>query len=316
MTQTVAGLAILVGFASITWVAWLANKQQMRPNVVRLLALLSALGLLTMAFLDWPLDEYSDFFDDHGLVTSLLSSMLLVGLGLFAYEYSELVEQKRLDESITGAGVGGIVDHMIDVEVALSLVSADRPPVELGFPDFDAQDRPLRWLRADRARLSRNAPLDQRHRDPRTLPVALPPIAGDTSWRDALVDEAIRRLLAAIRDWAPVINTSRNGKRVLVAIAELRKDLMELSVVLHTDEAEALRLMLSLRQRARLLAYFFEDQSGARPLRPEVLTTFEPVQPSDGGRLVWSADHGSERMFGAEWRHRLDEADGLLRQAP
>ena len=84
-------------------------------------------------------------------------------------------------------------------------------------------------------------------------------------WRHDLIDQCIRRLLVALRDWTPIIATSRNGTRVLVAIAELRKDLVELEATWATTAQVSEPLVVSLRARARLLAYFLELKSGADP---------------------------------------------------
>ena len=86
----------------------------------------------------------------------------------------------------------------------------------------------------------------------------------------------------ALRDWTPIIATSRNGTRVLVAIAELRKDLVELEAHLGDDDHVVEPLLVSLRARARLLAYFLELKSGADPLRPEVLDRFDPLPVTPG----------------------------------
>ena len=125
------------------------------------------------------------------------------------------------------------------------------------------------------------------------------------------MDQCIRRLLVAIRDWAPIITTSRNGTRVLVALAELRKDLVELDATLGRDAAAALPLLVSLRARARLLAYFLELKSGAVPMRPEVLDGFAPLDATPGA-LEWAADSSGRDLFGAEWTKDLAQATAAL----
>lgn len=149
-----------------------------------------------------------------------------------------------------------------------------------------------------------------RELDPRTWPAVLPPVE-DPAWRLEVVDQCIRRLLTAIRDWGAVINTSRNGTRVLIAIGELRKDLMELATLLPHDDRDALPLMVSLRQRVRLLSAFLEELSGAEPWRPEILITFDPVPPH--GELEWAADAAGRDLFLANWRETLSETESLLR---
>ena len=114
-----------------------------------------------------------------------------------------------------------------------------------------------------------------------------------------------------LRDWTPVISTSRNGTRVLVAIAELRKDLVELEAHLGDDRQVVEPLLASLRARTRLLAYFLEVKSGADPLRQEVLADFEPLSLAPGA-LEWAADPSGRDLFGAEWNKDLGAATQAL----
>jgi hypothetical protein len=234
---------------------------------------------------------------------------LLFGVGLLSYEAGQLRAQERLDESVTAAGLGGIVDHLVDVEVGLALLSSATPPEDHGWPSGWRPGRPLEWLRQHRDRLFRDR--EPRDADPRTWPVALPDLEPGQDWRHLLVDQCIRRLLVAIRDWAPIITTSRNGTRVLVALAELRKDLVELDAALGRDPAAALPLLQSLRARARLLAYFLELKSGAVPMRPEVLDGFAPLEATPGA-LEWAADSSGRDLFGAEWTKDLEHATTAL----
>ena len=115
----------------------------------------------------------------------------------------------------------------------------------------------------------------------------------------------------ALRDWTPIIATSRNGTRVLVAIAELRKDLVELDARLGEDREVVEALLVSLRARTRLLAYFLELKSGADPIRAEVLDSFDPL-PATPESLEWAADPSGRDLFGAEWNKDLRIATEAL----
>ena len=205
--------------------------------------------------------------------------------------------------------MGGIVDKLIDVDVALGLVCSGEDPRASGWTDYSTTGRPLRWIRQHRDRLADRAG-HSRDEDPRTWPARLPPTA-DAAWRVDLVDQCIRRLLTAIRDWSPVINTSRNGTQVLIAIAELRKDLMALDTRLTGEGQDPLPLLVSLRQRVRLLSAFLEVLSGAVPPRPEILLTFDPVQPE--GELEWAADPRARDLFEGGWRATLAATERQLR---
>ncbi len=291
-----------------------ARKQQLTARAAALLAGGCALLLMLLIATDWPLTDWPSpevnrFWDEHGILTGTLHSILLLGVGLLSYEAGQLREQERLDESVTAAGLGGIVDHVVDTEVGLAFLSSSEPPDAHGWSW--APGKPLQWLRQGRERLHRNA--SDRSGDPRTWPVSLPP-TDDPEWRKELVDQCIRRLLVALRDWTPVIATSRNGTRVLVAIAELRKDLVELEAHLRDDASQVEPLLASLRARARLLAYFLELKSGADPLRPEVLVSFEPL-PVSPDAVEWAADPSGRDLFGAEWTKDLNAAGEALKRA-
>ncbi len=290
-----------------------ARKQQLTARTATICAAVCGILLMLQIATDWPLTDWpspaiNQFWDDHGVVSGTLHSVLLFGVGLLSYEAGQLRAQERLDESVTAAGLGGIVDHVVDVEVGVALLSSPTPPDTHGWSETWSRGRPLEWLRQHRERLSRRA--TDRDLDPRNWPATLPETAS-SEWRPLLIDQCIRRLLVVVRDWTPVISTSRNGTRVLVAIAELRKDLVELEAHLGDDREVVEALLVSLRARARLLAYFLELKSGADPLRPEVLETFVPL-PATPESLEWAADPSGRDLFGAEWTKDLQAATRAL----
>lgn len=92
---------------------------------------------------------------DHSVLASLLSSLLLVGLVFMVYEQSERKHQEQLTVGLSGAGAGGLVDHLVDAEVALALVTLPEPPetVTSGWSGWAAPGKPLRWLRESREAL-------------------------------------------------------------------------------------------------------------------------------------------------------------------
>ena len=291
-----------------------ARKQQLTARGAALFAGACAVLLLMLIATDWPLTDWPSpeinaFWDEHGVLSGTVQSVLLFGVGLLSYEAGQLRAQERLDESVTAAGLGGIVDHVVDVEVGLAFLSSPEPPEAHGW--FWSPGKPLQWLRQGRDRLSRSAP--DRSGDPRIWQATLPE-TDIPGWRKELVDQCIRRLLVVIRDWTPVIATSRNGTRVLVAVAELRKDLVELEANLDGDRQVVEAMLVSLRARARLLAYFLELKSGADPLRPEVLESFAPL-PVTPESLEWAADPSGRDLFGAEWTKDLEAATQALNRA-
>jgi len=291
-----------------------ARKQQLTARTAALFAGACAVLLMLLIATDWPLTDWptpalNQFWDEHGVLSGIIQSVLLFGVGLLSYESGQLRAQERLDESVTAAGLGGIVDHVVDTEVGLAFLSSPEPPDAHGWTW--SAGKPLQWLRQGRDRLHRHAA--DRTGDPRTWPATLPETA-DPEWRKELVDQCIRRLLVALRDWTPIIATSRNGTRVLVAIAELRKDLVELEAHLGDDRQVVEPLLVSLRARARLLAYFLEQKSGADPMRPEVLDGFDPLAATPES-LEWAADPSGRDLFGAEWTKDLQAATQALTRA-
>ena len=292
-----------IGIAVGVWrLADRARKQQLTARSAALFAGGCAVLLLMLIATDWPLTDWptpeiNAFWDEHGVLSGTVQSVLLFGVGLLSYEAGQLRAQERLDESVTAAGLGGIVDHVVDAEVGLAFLSSPQPPDAHGW--VWSPGKPLQWLRQGRDRLSRSAP--DRTGDPRTWPATLPE-TDEPGWRKELVDQCIRRLLVVIRDWTPVIATSRNGTRVLVAVAELRKDLVELEAHLDGDRQVVEPMLVSLRSRARLLAYFLELKSGADPLRPEVL---DQLRPAAGDARVLGV--GGRPVGARPVRRRVDQ---------
>ncbi|WP_028650306.1 hypothetical protein [Nocardioides halotolerans] len=304
LLTTVVVVVAAFAFAAI---GFLVKERRLPRPWPAVLAAACGAALLVQLVTDWPFP--TGFWADHGVVTSVLSSVLLLGVAYLVYEDRELRIQDRLDASLTAAGVGGIVDKLVDVDVALGLVCGAEDPRASGWTDYSSTGRPLRWLRQHPERLvARDGrPADD---DPRGWAARLP-ATPDPAWRVDLVDQCIRRLLTAIRDWSPVINTSRNGTQVLIAIAELRKDLMVLAARLTDDAHDPLPLLTSLRQRVRLLSAFLEALSGAVPPRPEILQTFDPMQPA--GELAWTADPKARDLFQTGWRRLLADTERQLR---
>ena len=110
-----------------------ARKQQLTARTAALFAGACAVLLMLLIATDWPLTDWptpaiNEFWDEHGLLTGTVQSVLLFGVGLLSYESGQLRAQERLDESVTAAGLGGIVDHVVDAEVGLAFLSSPEPP--------------------------------------------------------------------------------------------------------------------------------------------------------------------------------------------
>lgn len=309
-SEAVLVLAVLGAAAALGTLVYLAREQLIPRVWLRFLTVICAVALVLMLLSDWPFEALADFWADHSVVSGLLSTILLVALGFLAFEDSERRRQERLDSGLTAAGLSGVVDHLVDVEVVLSLLSRESPPSYDGWEAWcDPAGKPLRWLRHRRERLfvsSESWPAE----DPRLLEATLPSLGGTQTWRSQLIDQAVRRLSAALRDWSPVIGVSRNGRVMLVAIASVRKDLMRLSNDLdHGRVDHGAQLLLALRLRCRLLAYYFERQSESYPPRPEILSSFVPLSTPNGKASLLGADQSG---LSREWRQALEVARAEL----
>lgn len=312
MSVGVILVAVLLG-----GIVWLLREGHVPPRLVRVLSAICGVGLILMLITDWPTDSLNLFWADHSVLAGIGSTLLLVGIPYLLWESSESKQQERLAAGLSGAGLGGIVDHVVDTEVALALLSRGTPPERVA---WNAPDKPLKWLRGMRDQLRRLDTGQPGDSDPRALPVYLPNT--ENGWRITLTDQALRRLLAAMRDWSPLIGRSNDGTTALIVLSEIRKDLMELVHDLEerrTGKAEV--LIVSLRQRLRILAYFFEDLSrnstgtdteqADTPFRPEVLLGMWPLPPVDDG-FTWAADQEAIPDFSRIWRGRLAKVIGTL----
>ena len=107
-------------------------------------------------------------------------------------------------------------------------------------------------------------------------------------WGQELIDQAIRRLLAAMRDWASLVGASEDGTAALLLLSKMRSALMDLhdqypsydgEDVPKDQRRQAAAQLVSLRARLRILASYFEAWSGATKPRPEVLGHAAPLPP-------------------------------------
>lgn len=128
--MTISGIAIVIVCAALLLAVVAAiqfGKLERRWQLS--LAVLCGLALLVVVVVtDWPLGVLAKFWADHSVVSAVLSTLLLVGVGVLAFEAHDRRIQGELDENVTAAGMGGVVDHVVDVEVALALAAAPLQP--------------------------------------------------------------------------------------------------------------------------------------------------------------------------------------------
>ena len=302
----VLGASVLLGL-----VIMLAREGRIRSRYLGALAVVCSIGLLAMLITDWPSEVLARFWADHSVVAGVLSTVLMLGIGFLVFEVRDVNAQEALDNSLTAAGFGGLVDHVVDVEVAMALVAAGSPPDHLWRRKRSKTDRPLRWLRTSRSQLARSTAGGPAPTDPRSRIDSEWPLSGKAEpWRIELVNQCVRRLLAGIRDWAPVVGRSRSGVNALITFAELRNRLLEIETCLRNgDFVAADELVRDVRRRCRVLAYTLEQSSGAKPHRAAVLQTLEPF-----GSTPHTPAGRAARLFRNDWVVQLESAEADLQK--
>lgn len=308
MADLALSLAITAAACAIGLIVHRIRNDRFPAWAVWMTTAFCAIGWLSMLLTDWPLETLDGFWSRHSVLASTISSMLLVGVVFLVYERSEKHRQSQLEDGISGAGAGGIVDHLVDVEVALALLSAPVSPAEYA-PDhwatWDSPNKPLKWLREGRTEMlgthdaSAAAPLDPRRL--RVTPDMVP-----NPWGCELIDQSIRRLLAAMRDWSSLIGSSTKGTLVLLALSQLRTDLMRLhEKYRRASDPEIARNVFELRAQLRVLAIYCEDWSGAPHPRAEVLPDARSLVPTPpGARRMFD---NSDRSLRHDLANRADQ---------
>jgi len=273
------GLVFIGASYGLFWVRrWIrstpANKSQDVP--LRAAALVCLVLFIVVNLSDWPGTVLADFWAQHAILSATASTLPLVGVGYFAFEAHDQRTQDRLDRSVAATGRGGVVDHLVDIDVALALIGWEHTAVKRRWPTFDDREgRPLRWLRQERALIGRDAVGAILPTDPRRS--ELPHEARADLWQRDLVDQCIRRVMAGIKEWGPILSRSSDGQQDLIDLGDIRLGLLPLA-----DHSRPLSMsdMKKVQRQCRALALAFEERSGVteQNLRSELLLHTERIQ--------------------------------------
>ncbi|MFW6010165.1 MAG: hypothetical protein ACOC9I_02475 [Actinomycetota bacterium] len=312
---------LLVLFATGVWfVAAHAQRGTLASRTLGIAAVACLVGLVVMVLTDWPTEWLAEFWSEHSVVAGLGSTLLLVGAGFLGIEAREAHERARLDEIVACSAFGGLVDHLVDVDIALALAAGAEPP-----PDtwgWNGGGKPLRWLRQVRVVVC-GSPTWK-------LPADEAFTGSDFAHSRVLVDQSIRRLMGGMRDWAALASTSPDGRAVLARLGALRNTLMDLATALQAPTKAADRqvlraLWLCARGEAQLLSTLLELGSGASQPRPIVrhmpstslhraslrLTDGTDVHDAIARtRVTWSEQRGRHRSLRSQPEVRLDGEHG------
>lgn len=314
--MTVSGLIlVLASAAAVLLLVAAAQSGLMSRRLLFSLAFLCGVGLLVMLVTDWPLGVLSEFWAEHSVISAVLSTLLLIGVGFLAFEAHDARVQSYLDESVTAAGMSGVVDHVVDIEVALALASAENAPDDEAWPGWsDGKVRPLRWLRERRECLAAEGGRPGAA-DPRGYPGSDCLSSKEVGWRVELLDQAVRRTIGALRDWADLLGRSRNGQGAMVDIGKVRIGLLAIQSKFECGRlTEALTAMTELRSECRILALALERGGKSGSVRPEVLLTFDPLPATavssskKGWNTRWQRASGSWKFLRKAARQQLSHS--------
>lgn len=282
MTVSVVGWAVLV-LVILVFLSLGRRAAWVGYRVKLLLAALCVVALVVIVATDWPSEALNTFWAEHSVLSALVTTVLLFGAGFVAYDIGNARRQEELDDSITASGLGGMVETLADIDFALSALLAGEN-VEAR---RDPQGKPLRWVRVWREEIEHD------HLEVRPLFQVrdLAELAASDSWRVAVegtISECLRRLSGGVRDWAPLLTTTRDGTESLVRVARIRSGLMALEQ-LSTDAsslAGAQRLWDVNRAECRVLALGFEIASGAYRPRWYTCVPASVIADQDVARLT------------------------------
>lgn len=115
LSQAITAALVLIGLALAAITTRAVRQGQLSTRSTRIGAVICGIGLAAMLLSDYPYAG-NRFSADHSVLAAILSSLLLVGVVFLGYETQERTEQHRLASSLSGAGLGGIVDHVVDAE--------------------------------------------------------------------------------------------------------------------------------------------------------------------------------------------------------
>lgn len=301
-------VAALAATALSVFVLQRAGK--LSPQALNALTTLAAVALAVMIITDWPTKVASGFWSQHSVLTDALSAVLLGGTIYLAFEARENQKQDEIGASLAAAAYSGVVDHVVDLDLALAYMRrGEAPPIG----DWDKPQKPLRWMRDPQAQKDRANSTGIRS-DVAGVRLHTTLENEEREKISALIDQSVRRLMAAMRDWTPLFTAGRDGRAVLVRLGHLRTRLLQLEGAL--GERRAQHLWATLRTECHVLALGLELASGSPYLRREVFDTLPEGLPeteewrrySEAARVASGRGLTTKEL--ASIRHELGRSPG------
>lgn len=255
-------LAVVLAGAVLVIVSRRARRRRWTSRGLSVATTAAVAILAAVVISDWPTDWLNQFWASHSVLAAVGTTALLAAVAFLAFEARETANQEELSRKVTVAGLAGLVDRLIDVDLAVLMVQQGNT-----VSSYTSDGRPLQWLSKTREDLQKAAGQGDGHREDPEFARAL----SDEDRADILA-QSVRRTVGGMRDWASLVGTSADGREALVSLGEVRIALLEAAGALRCEEREVLEHQLNgLRRRVQLLAFIFEKVSSGPLQRPGVL---------------------------------------------
>lgn len=269
-------LATLVGLALAAAVL-VVVKATGQSHLARQLANVGGIVCLVLFVLinvsDWPGGFLNQFWTDHAIVGATVGTLLLAATVFLIYRYRDQQQQDLVDESIVDAGRTALVDRLVEVDVALSLLCAPTEPALCRNVRRKASHG-LEWLEQHRDEAGILVDISWADAHPRVRVHAQHEHVD--GWRLPLLDETVRRVADGVREWGPILMRSRAGERDLVAFANVRLVLVHLDQEAQHGAPLDLRAAHDLQRVVRRFACLLVvDEQTAEPRVKLVVPAFE-----------------------------------------
>lgn len=239
---------------------------------------------MLMNISDWPGGFLNTFWLNHAIIGASAGTLLLGATVFLVYRHRDQQAQNRLAESIVDAGQSGLVEQLVNIDVALSLLCAQDESPLCAWPDWNGPGRPLRWLNERRYELLSTQNYRAKLTDPRALvPSSVIQMA---VWRVELIRQMIRRISSGVKEWGPIMMQSRQGQRELVTYARLRVVLLHVEDNLCSSLEISTAPIVALQQEVRALAWRLELEGQAPSQRVELVEPEWAVRPPAGSHRL------------------------------
>ena len=241
-----------------------ARKQDVLKILAVVLAILALFLIFLLGLSLFPSTQ--SLLNDNAHPVSIVITLAFIGGGLVALFSNEARRQRQRAADISSVGMAALVDPLL--EIGLNFYELRRDPqkvIRAWDTVMKEPDPPTRLKWAYGRDLRKRQILGDWDRD-------WVPLNHDEDARrvaSQMSDQAVRRLMGSLRSWADLLAVTSLGETAMVAIADLRLRLFELSercaggVGQEEEQATIPELISECALRSLLLAMIFEACGGA-----------------------------------------------------